>query len=313
LGRLRNITKAVSAALRRRRSVVQGITALLSNIHITNLFKGTLYTGTAKNICVPGLNCYSCPAASAACPVGAFQAAAGSAKHSFSYYAAGTAMLFGVLTGRLICGFFCPFGWFQDLLHMIPGKKFSTKKFKALKYLKYVVLIVFVVLLSIFLTDETGRGSPYFCKYICPQGILEAGIPLAIVNPAIRNTLGVLFTWKSLLLTTVTVLSVFFYRPFCKYICPLGAFYAFFNKISLYKYHVDSDKCIHCGKCESVCGMDVDISKCQDALECIRCGKCIDSCPVQAIHTSLSCIKRVSHPIRAGECSDTANISKNRR
>ena len=87
------------------------------------------------------------PGCTGACPIGAFQAVVGSSKFKFTYYITGFFILLGVLLGRFICGFLCPFGWFQDLLHKIPGKKLSTAKLKPLRYLKYAVLVVFVILL----------------------------------------------------------------------------------------------------------------------------------------------------------------------
>lgn len=92
--------------------------------------------------------------------------------------------------------FLCPFGWFQDLLHKIPGKKLSTAKLKPLRYLKYVILIVFVILLPMLVTNSIGMGDPFFCKYICPQGVLEGAIPLSIGNAAIRSALGKLFFFQ---------------------------------------------------------------------------------------------------------------------
>ena len=73
----------------------------------------------------------------------------------------------------------------------------------------------------------------------------------------------------------VVVLSVLFFRPFCKWICPLGAFYALMNKVSLLGIQVDTSKCVSCGKCARTCQMDVDITKSPNDTECIRCGKCI--------------------------------------
>ncbi len=276
------------SVLRKKRGFVQGAATLLTNVHVGNFLKGTIYTGKAKQVCVPGLNCYSCPGATGACPIGSFQAVVGSSKFNFSYYVIGLLILFGTLAGRLICGFLCPFGWFQDLLHKIPSKKFSTENLKYLRYLKYIVLVVSVWLLGLLIVNNVGTSAPYFCKYICPQGILEGGIPLAAASSSIRATLGRLFTWKLVILLAFIVLSVFFYRPFCKWICPLGAFYSLFNKVSFYRYHVDGSLCVHCGKCKRTCKMDVDMASNQSALECIRCGKCMDACPTGAISTSLS-------------------------
>ena len=273
----------VSQFLSRFRGLIQAGAVLLTNLHLPNFLKGGIYQGKGKAVCVPGLNCYSCPAASGACPIGSFQAVVGSSKFSFSYYITGFLILLGVLLGRFICGFLCPFGWFQELLHKIPTKKISTKKLKPLTYIKYAVLLFMVILLPMLITNDVGMGDPFFCKYLCPQGVLEGAIPLAAVNSGIRAALGALFSWKLGILVTVILLSVLFYRPFCKWLCPLGAFYALLNKVSLFGMKVDKHKCVSCGKCAKACKMDVDVTKAPDHTECIRCGMCVRACPTKAV------------------------------
>ena len=191
--------------LARFRGWIQAAAALLTNIHLPNFLQGKLYQGGGKAVCVPGLNCYSCPGAAGACPIGAFQAVVGSSKFRFSYYITGILILLGVLLGRFICGFLCPFGWFQELLHKIPSPKLSTKRLKPLRYVKYAVLLIMVVLLPVLVTNELGMGDPFFCKYLCPQGVLEGAMPLAAVNSGIRAALGALFTWKAAVLLAVVV------------------------------------------------------------------------------------------------------------
>ena len=275
--------KSSKNPLVRFRGWIQAAATLLTNIHIPNLLKGKIYQGNVKTMCVPGLNCYSCPAATGACPIGAFQAVVGSSKFKFTYYITGFFILLGVLLGRFICGFLCPFGWFQDLLHKIPGKKLSTAKLKPLRYLKYVILVVFVILLPAFVTNSLGMGDPFFCKYICPQGVLEGAIPLALANSGIRAALGHLFTFKFTILALFIILSILFYRPFCKWICPLGAIYSLFNKVSFLKIQVDHEKCVGCQKCSRVCKMDVNVVDTPNHPECIRCGACMKACPTNAI------------------------------
>ena len=192
----------------------------------------------------------------------------GSSKFAFSYYITGFLILLGVLLGRFICGFLCPFGWFQELLHKIPTKKISTKKLKGLTYIKYAVLLIMVVLLPALAVNDVGMGDPFFCKYLCPQGVLEGAIPLAAVDSGLRDALGALFSWKFGILIVTIVLSVLFYRPFCKWLCPLGAFYALLNKVSLLGMRVDKHKCISCGKCAKACKMDVDVTKSPDHTAC---------------------------------------------
>lgn len=267
----------------RVRGWIQAGATLLTNIHLPNFFRGGIYQGKGKSVCVPGLNCYSCPAASGACPIGSFQAVVGSSKFGFSYYITGFLILLGVLLGRFICGFLCPFGWPQELLHKIPSKKLSTKKLKPLTYLKYIILLLAVVLLPALAVNDVGMGDPFFCKYICPQGVLEGAIPLSLVNEGIRAALGTLFVQKLFILLAAVALSILFYRPFCKWICPLGAFYALLNKISLLEIKMDEQKCVSCGKCAASCKMDVDVRKTPNHAECIRCGKCITACPAEAL------------------------------
>ena len=267
----------------RFRGWIQAVATLLTNIHLPNFLNGSLNRGKEKYACVPGLNCYSCPGAAGSCPIGAFQAVVGSSKFKFSYYVTGILILLGVLLGRFICGFLCPFGWFQELLHKIPSPKLSTQKLKPLRYLKYGILLVMVILLPMVVVNELGMGDPFFCKYLCPQGVLEGAIPLSITNEGIRTALGTLFSWKAFVLLAVILGSVFFYRPFCKWLCPLGAFYALLNRVSLFQMKVDKDKCVSCGACAKACKMDVDVTRQPNHAECIRCGMCMKSCPTHAI------------------------------
>lgn len=252
-----------------------------SNPYLMNFKGGKLYEGKWKQFCNPGLNCYSCPAAGLACPIGALQAVSGSVNFKFSFYVVGILLAFGVLLGRAVCGWLCPFGLFQELIHKIPSPKLKLKK--AFLYVKYIILVVFVVVLPIAVTDYMGMGKPAFCQYICPAGTLEGGIPLLLSHKALRQTMGSLFTLKMAILIVTIIGCVLIYRFFCRVLCPLGAIYGLLNKISIYKLEVDGNKCVNCGKCKQMCKMEVDPVKTPDSAECIRCGACADACPEGAI------------------------------
>jgi len=261
------------------------LATLATNANLKGFFEGKIYTGNTKVACVPGLNCYSCPGAVGSCPIGSLQAVIGSKKFSISYYVFGIMILIGALLGRLVCGLLCPFGFVQDLLYKIPTPKFKIpeKIDRPLRYLKYAILLVFVILLPMFLTNQFGLGAPYFCKLICPAGTLGGALPLLATNEGLRATIGFLFFWKLSILIVIVALSIFTYRPFCKYICPLGAFYSFFNKIGFYKMEFVSDKCVNCGLCEKSCKMDINVRANPNSLECIRCGACTAACRHDAL------------------------------
>ena len=258
-----------------KRRIVQVITAVLYNCNFVGFASGRIYRGKLKNACVPGLNCYSCPGAVGACPLGSLQQSLVSSKYRFPYYMLGMLLLFGALFGRFVCGFLCPFGFIQELLYKIPSRKLKKNKVTAaLTYLKYVILIVFALLIPVIFK------IPGFCKYICPQGILQGGIPLSILNGQVRAMLGNLFVVKLAILIVVILAAVIIFRVFCRFICPLGAIYSFFNRISLFRMEVEEDRCTHCNACVSFCKMD--IKKVGDR-ECIQCGECAGVCVAEAI------------------------------
>lgn len=271
------------------RLTVQICFAALTNGYAAGFVHGSIYKGPSKQFCLPGLNCYSCPGALGACPIGAFQAVVADRNHFFAFYVVGFFLLIGAVFGRFVCGWLCPFGLVQDLIYKIPFVK-KLRKLpgeRYLKYLKYVILALFVILLPMTVVDLVGQGQPWFCKYICPSGTLFAGVPLVASNPPLRAALGWLFTWKMLILVFLLVLSLAVYRPFCRYLCPLGAIYGFFNPIAFYRFRVEEHACTRCKVCQKSCPMDIPVYQTPNSFECIRCGKCIRSCPHEALHSTL--------------------------
>lgn len=260
----------------------------LTNGYVRGFTHGGIYSGIGKTFCAPGLNCYSCPGALLSCPIGSLQAVLDSRKYLFSCYVFGFLAAFGALFGRLICGWMCPFGLVQDLLHRIPFplRSKNLPGHKYLRYLRYIVLVLFVIFLPSVVLNAAGIGKPWFCEYICPSGTLLAGIPLTAEIPALRSAIGWRFWWKIGVLAAVIFLSIISYRPFCKYLCPLGAVYGLFNPVSFYRFRVDASRCTKCGACRTACGMDIKVWEKPNSTECIRCGDCKAVCPRQAIHST---------------------------
>lgn len=277
-----NGKKWLLAHLPTRRRLIQLYAALLYNAHLRGFVEGKIYTGGTKFLCVPGLNCYSCPGAVGACPLGSLQNALASSRSRAPFYALGMLMLFGLVLGRVVCGFLCPFGLIQEWIHKLPVPKLRKGRVtRALSYVKYVLLALLVVLIPLYYAAQRFP-LPAFCKYICPAGTLEGAVALLAhpENEGLFSMLGELFTGKFAILAAVLAACAFVYRAFCRFLCPLGAIYGFFCRIALLGVKVDPDLCTNCGLCVRKCPMDV--RRVGDH-ECIHCGACIGECPTKAI------------------------------
>lgn len=264
-----------------KRQLIQMISAITFNSYIEGFARGTIYRGNLKQVCLPVLNCYSCPGAIGSCPVGSLQAIASLTAYQFSFYVAGFLALVGILVGRLACGWLCPFGLIQELLYYIPSPKIFLPTWT--RYIKYLMLAIPVLLLPPLLADSIGIGTPYFCKWLCPAGTLEAAIPLSIADLGIRDSLGWLFTWRVSWLVLILVFIVLVQRGFCQVLCPLGAFYSVFNRISFFTIRYEDRLCNACGKCASACYLRLPEHAGLNHPDCTRCLKCIHKCPTGAL------------------------------
>ncbi|MGQ9707381.1 MAG: 4Fe-4S binding protein [bacterium] len=148
--------------------------------------------------------------------------------------------------------------------------------------LKYAILGIVCVVI-VYLTAE-----PWFCK-LCPQGTLEAGIPLVLWDPVqgLRALVGWLFYLKVAILLFIFLFSIMVKRPFCRLFCPIGAIYSLFNKVSLMRMRLDASVCNKCGGCRRVCPTDIEPFADPNQAECIRCFECVYYCPHKALKVTI--------------------------
>lgn len=267
-----------------KRRLIQLYTALLVNCNVKGFFTGTISEAPTKGLCVPGMNCYSCPGAIGACPMGTLQNSYAKSNKSMLFYVLGIIGLFGIMLGRFLCGYLCPFGFIQDLLYMIKTPKIRKGKVtRILSYLKYIMFGFLAVVAPIIAAIVVHETQPVFCKLICPVGTFEGSIYIvfhpnnADLIPGLTGT----FAIKLVVAIIVIGLCIFIARPFCRFLCPMGAVLSLFNGISVFGVHVNSDKCVSCGKCITTCKYDI---KHPGDRECISCGECIKGCPTNAIY-----------------------------
>ncbi|MBF0521987.1 MAG: 4Fe-4S binding protein [Candidatus Omnitrophica bacterium] len=255
------------------RTTAQWCSLVLTNAYFGFLRTKQVYQGSLKSVCIPGLNCHSCPSAFLSCPIGTFQHFMTIRK--FPYLLTAYLATTGIMVGSLACGWLCPFGLIQDLFYKIKSVKIRLpQKLSALRYL----ILIFLVILFPLITQET-----WFSK-VCPMGTLQAAIPWVVWNPIIPvygepavslSTLGLLFIIKILIAFSFIALFIIAKRPFCRLACPLGAIFGFFNRHSILQLKVDPRDCKDCQKCREVCPVDINISDDPGASTCVRCFKCL--------------------------------------
>jgi len=197
------------------------------------------------------------------------------------YFVVGLLTLVGLAVGRMICGYFCPFGFVQDLLYKVPSRKLGIPDY--LTYTRFAVLACLIIGLPMLLSPPTE----HYCKYMCPSGTLFGGIPLLLTQPVLRNELGNLFYWKYGFLIAVLILAVISKRPFCRVFCPLGAFYGIFNRVSVLRLRVSASTCTKCNRCKEVCPVSLSLHEDPDSTKCVRCLDCT-FCPSIRVTTAFS-------------------------
>ncbi len=266
--------------LARRRNWVQLGAALLTNSYVTRY--------VTKGIPCPSLNCYACPASAFACPIGSLQHFIG--RHKVPLYVLGLIGLVGAVIGRASCGWFCPFGWFQELVHKLPVPKLRLPN--RFNWTRYLVLLGLVGVIP-FLT-----GEPWFSK-LCPAGALEAAIPLTWLDADIRAQIGLLFWVKMGILGVFLVWMAVTLRPFCRWVCPLGALWSPFNAVSIFRLEVAQARCTRCNKCQTVCPVDIPVHEEPNSGACIRCLACVQNCPQSCISVATLKAEPASRPAPA--------------
>jgi ferredoxin-type protein NapH len=230
------------------------------------------------------------------------------------WVALASVFVIGALIGRSLCGWVCPMGFIQDMVTFTKGTldQVNVRTHESGKRVKYIVLgFGLAVSISLAISLWMGTGEDYRRSLsifadgllipLAPEGILFSTIPRALfyikmnVAPTFLAKLSVnqmgewirsipYMIWAELL-----ILLVFFYgayrvpRFWCRYLCPVGAKMAPFQKYSFLGLRRDPVKCSKCPHCEAACPMQIRIlslpwEKFNDP-ECILCMECADSCP----------------------------------
>ena len=205
----------------------------------------------------------------------------------------GGTMILALLLGRIFCGWICMFGWIQELPARL-GQWIFKKRFtvpsaidKPLRYLKYVVLFA-----ALYFTWKMADLviSPYdpFAAY--------AHLPAGFTSLFDEYLIGAIILFGTI------ILSFFYDRVFCKYLCPMGAFLGIIYKVTNYKIKRDEETCIHCNKCTKACPVNIDVAKLESVTdaECINCLECVTVCPTKKETLKPFVLRKYMKPLIVG-------------
>ncbi len=185
-------------------------------------------------------------------------------------------IILAILFGRYFCGWLCAIGFLQELFGK-AGKMFLKRTLlvpsvidKPLRYLKYILLAG-----TLFFTWKMAD------LVIAPYDPFAA---YAHIPAGLGELLGE-FLAGSIILAATLLLSVFYDRVFCKYLCPMGAFLGLISKISGFKIIRDTATCINCNKCTVSCPGNIPVARMDSvkSTECINCLECVTACPTRKL------------------------------
>ena len=170
------------------------------------------------------------------------------------------------LFGRgLFCGWMCPFGSLSEAIYKV-ARKIGLKRFQTqlpqplhdrLKWLKYVIFfgLITVSMFSMGLAEKLSEVEPFKTTFLV--GIHNRAWPYGLF---VAFLLG---------------LSIFIERPYCKYICPLGASLAMPSTFRWFGLKRKQD-CNSCKACAVGCGAQaIDAQGRIDHRECLHCLDCM--------------------------------------
>jgi NAD-dependent dihydropyrimidine dehydrogenase PreA subunit len=183
----------------------------------------------------------------------------------------GVFLLMVIVANKFICSWGCQLGTLQDLIFRLnrdqDDRKGLFRQFKVPFVLSNGVRIAFFAALTAV-------------AFLWATDLVEHIDPFKVFKPQVLGLAGAAF------ISTILVLSLFTYRPWCHFFCPFGLAGWVAEKISLFKIQVDYDKCVACGTCAKACPstvMDAILKRNRVIPDCFACGVCIESCPTQAI------------------------------
>ena len=231
-------------------------------------------------------------------------------------------ILITLFAGRSYCSFLCPLGIYQDIVSRVSSALNIKRKYKYSnenKVLRYLILCLTLIsfpligtLLILWLDPFSLYGK--FSSIIVKPVLL--GINNVIASLFLKFNIysihAIDIKYANLIVIIITALIIFFItltaflkgRLYCNSICPVGTCLGLISKVSFLKINISEDKCIHCGKCESICKSSCIKQKDNyvDFSRCVSCFNCVSVCP----NSSIKFMKQFTNEVKISEKDKSA-------
>lgn len=225
-------------------------------------------------------------------------------------------LLLTLAFGRIYCSSVCPIGTLQDLgarsVRRFPLDRFGESR-RRFRYaapqnrLRYSALVILVIAIMFGLTVIPSVLEPFSAfNRICTALVAPLIRKIAPLLPGISHHSLALLAASSLSATVLAILilgsviavSARSGRRICNTVCPVGTALGFVSRFAIFQMEIDTDLCVNCGKCESVCkGECIDLKDhVVDGSRCVVCFDCANVCPNSAINFT-SNRKQLSTPL----------------
>lgn len=192
-----------------------------------------------------------------------------------------------LLFGTFYCNHICPYGIISELFEKL-GKWLLGKWRKKnqipegydtkLRYVKYIFGAFFLWIFLLGTASYWGDHGDMYMSTTVSKIYLMAKIFLGI-----------------------SVLSFFFDRFFCRYLCYQKAWYNLIELFSPTKITRNANQCTACKICNSKCPMNVPVSEkktIKSDKDCISCYECVSNCPPKSEALSLRFLGIKVNPFR---------------